>query len=239
MTGIENSKDSIRVLDNIPVKIDVVDVQARLRMRGDTKRIGGMIQELVEMVTQVARPKVIYKVSQVTNADGKKLEVDGVEFTHHVPALNFSQGERVFPYVATCGVEVETLKLPPGNALKGYCLDIIKNMVLLRSAGNYLQDHLKQTYHLEEISRIAPGEAMGTTAQQPKLFSILGDVEGSIGVRLSAHNIMLPEKSGSGIYFETSIKIESCQLCPNDCRGRRAPHDPEMFNKFRKKPQGS
>mgnify|MGYP001613243545 CR=1 FL=1 len=235
---MKNLKDSVRVLDDIPVKINVADVLARLRMRGDTKRIEAMIQELIEMVTQVARPKVIYTVSEVSNADGKNLEVDGVEFTHHVPALNFSQGERVFPYVATCGVEIETIKLPPGNAMKGYCLDIIKNMVL-RSAGNYLQDHLKQTYHLEEISRLAPGEAMGTTAQQPKLFSILGDVDGSIGVRLNAHNIMLPEKSNSGIYFETSVKIESCQLCPNDCRGRRAPYDPELFIKFRKKPQAA
>ncbi len=238
MTGKENSKDNVRILDNIPVKIDAVEVRARLRMRGDSRRIEGMIQELVDMVTQVARPKVMYKVSQVTYADGKKLEVDGVAFTHHVPALNFSQGERVFPYVATCGVEVETIKLPPGNAMKGLLLDTIKNTVLLRSAGKYLQDHLKQTYHLEEISRIAPGEAMGTTAQQSKLFSILGDVEGSIGVRVNANNIMVPEKSGSGIYFETSVQIESCQLCPNDCRGRRAPHDPELFVKFRKKPQG-
>ena len=237
MTGIENLNDNVRVLDNIPVKLDVAEVMARLHMRGDTRRIEAMVQELVEMVTQVARPKVMYKVSQVTNADGKKLEVDGVEFTHHIPALNFSRGERVFPYVATCGAEVETIKLPPGNAMKAYCLDAIKNMVLLRSAGDYLQNHLKQTYHLEEISRIAPGEAMGTTAQQPKLFSILGDVEGSIGVRLNAHNIMVPEKSGSGIYFETAVRIESCQLCPNNCRGRRAPHDPELFNKFRKKPQ--
>ncbi len=235
MTVIEKSKGNVRILDNIPVKIDVADVMKRLRMRGDTRRIEEMVQELIEMVTQVARPKVMYKISQVSYADGKRLAVDGIEFTHHVPALNFSQGERVFPYVATCGAEVETIKLPPGNALKAYYLDAIKNMVLLRSAGEFLQDHLKQTYHLEEISRIAPGEAIGTVAQQPKLFSILGDVEGSIGVKLNAHNIMVPEKSGSGIYFETNIRIESCQLCPNNCRGRRAAHDPELFVKFRKK----
>ena len=236
MIEIENIKDGVMILDDIPVKIGVADVLARLRMRGDTRRIEAIIQELLEMVTQVASPKVMYKVSQVTNAAGNKLEVDGIEFTHHVPALNFSQGERVFPYVATCGVEVAAINVPPGNAMQSYCLDMIKNMVI-RTAGDYLQDHLKQTYHLEVISRIAPGEAIGTTAQQPKLFSILGDVEGSIGVRLNASNVMIPEKSGSGIYFETSVKIESCQLCPNDCKGRRAPYDPELFVKFRKKPQ--
>ena len=203
MATTDSSTDNFRILDKIPVSLDAAMVLERLRMHNTSKRIEGMVQELIELVTPVARPKVLYKVSQVSNADGKKLEVDGVEFTYHVPTINFSEGERVFPYVATCGLEVETIKIPPGdvmNVMKGYCLNVIKNVVL-RSAISYLQDHLKQTYNLEEISRIGPGEAMGAISQQPKLFSILGDVEGSIGVRLSDHNMMLPEKSNSGIYF--------------------------------------
>lgn len=231
---MRESNNSSTVLENIPLNIGVEDVMKRLHMRGDKARIERMIRELLDMVMPVARPKVIYKVCQVTSAAGNKLAVDGVEFTHHVAALNFSEGERVFPYVATCGTEVADLKAPSGNALYAYCLDLIKNMVLMRSAGSYLEAHLKQTYNLAEISRIAPGEAIGTVAQQQRLFSILGDVERSIGVRLNTNNIMIPEKSGSGIYFETSIKIESCQLCPNNCRGRRAPYDPELFDKFRK-----
>jgi hypothetical protein len=37
------------------------------------------------------------------------------------------------------------------------------------------------------------------------------------------------------MYFETAVKIESCQLCPNQCHARRAPYDPELFKTFRKK----
>ena len=235
MTAANNSTDSIILLDNIPVHLDVPMVLERLKTHRANQRVEAVVRELIEVVMPVARPKVLYRVSQVTSADGKRLAVDGVEFSHHVPTLNFSQGERVFPYVATCGLELEALKFPR-EMMKEYCLNIIKNVILTRSTQHYFQDHLKATYHLDEVSRIAPGEAMGTTVQQQKLFSLLGDVAGAIGVILSAHNMMVPEKSSSGIYFETNIRIESCQLCPNDCRTRRAAHDPELFQTFRKKP---
>jgi len=237
MPATGNSENRIRILDNIPVNLDVAMVQQALRSASANERVAAVVQELIEIVVPVVRPKVLYKDSQVTRADGKRLEVDGVEFIHHVPTLNFSRGERVFPYVATCGLEVEAIKFGDGDLMKEYCLNVIKNVILMRSAGKYFEGYLKQTYHLEEVSRLGPGEAMGTTAQQPKLFSILGDVEAAIGVRLSPHNMMVPEKSGSGIYFETAVKMESCQLCPNECRGRRAPYDPELFKTFRKKPQ--
>lgn len=226
------------VLDGIPVNISVGAVFERLKMHKGSARIEKMIKELIDTVTPVTRPKVLYKMSTIDRADGRTVEVDGVEFTHHVPTLGFGEGERVFPYVATCGVEVETIKTPPGDVMRDYCLNIMKNVVL-RSAGTYFQEYLKTTDQLEEISRTAPGEAIGTVAQQPKLFSILGNVQGAIGVRLSEHNMMLPEKPNSGIYFETAVRIESCQLCPNNCRSRRSPYDPELFKTFRRKRQVS
>jgi len=116
--------------------------------------------------------------------------------------------------------------------MKSYCLNIIKGMAL-HSADTFFQNYLKQTYNLAEVSRIGPGEAMGTVAQHRNLFAVIGDVQGAIGVRLSEHNLMLPEKSTSGIYFETAVRIESCQLCPNECKTRRAPYDPELYEKFR------
>jgi hypothetical protein len=233
VTPIQRSEDGITILGDIPVELDVPMVLQSIKSKGANKRIEAELGELIEMVLPVVRPKVVYKVAQVTLVDGKRLAVDGVEFTHHVPSLNFSLGERVFPYVATCGREIEALKFP-ADLMKDYCLNIIKNVVLMRAASRYFEDHLKQTYALQEISRIGPGEAMGSTAQQKPLFSLLGDVEGAVGVTLSAHNMMLPEKSSSGIFFETAVRIESCQLCPNQCNARRAPYDPELFKTFRK-----
>jgi hypothetical protein len=234
VTNSYRVEDGVRILRDIPVHLDVPMVLQSIKSNGANKRIETELRDLIEMVLPVVRPKVMYKVAQVTLVDGKRLAVDGVEFTHHVPSLNFSLGERVFPYVATCGLEIEEMKFP-GDLMKDYCLNIIKNVILMRSANKYFEDHLRQNYMLQELSRIGPGEAMGSTAQQKPLFALLGDVEGAVGVRLSEHNMMVPEKSSSGIFFETAVRIESCQLCPNQCNARRAPYDPELFKTFRKK----
>jgi hypothetical protein len=229
-----NDKDYAKILADIPVCLDVPMVLAGIKASGANKRLESIIGELIEIVLPVVRPKVLYKEARVTLADGRYLEVDNCRFSHHVPSLSFQTGEMVFPYVATCGLEIEAVEFP-GSLMKDYCLNMIKNTVLMESAVKYFEGYLKNTYRLPEVSRIGPGEAMGNTTQQRTLFSLLGDVEGDIGVRLSDHNMMVPEKSSSGIYFETAVRIESCQLCPNDCRTRRAPYDPELFKTYRTK----
>jgi hypothetical protein len=70
--------------------------------------------------------------------------------------------------------------------------------------------------------------------QQKELFSILGNVEDLIGVKLTERYTMIPVKSVSGICFPTEIKFESCQLCPREkCIGRRAAFNPELARKYR------
>jgi hypothetical protein len=233
VTTVNCAKDGIKVLNDIPVHLDVSIVMQGIKFNVANKRIETELRELIEIVLPVVHPKVLYKVAEVTEVDGKRLGVNGFDFTHHVPSLNFSHGERVFPYVATCGLEIETIKFP-ADLMKGYCLNLLKNVILMQTTVKYFEEYLKQTYMLQEVSRIGPGEAMGDTSQQKNLFSLLGDVEGNIGVKLSGHNMMLPEKSSSGIYFETTVRIESCQLCPNQCNNRRGSYNPDLFRTFRK-----
>ncbi len=226
---MSKATNNLTVLDDIPLELDLPGVQQRLRMRNDSQRIRDMISELVTQVNSVAHPKVVYKVSQAAGVKNRKVvKIDGIEMTSYIPTLSFSQGETVFPYVATCGLEVDVLKTDSGDFMRRYCLNIMKELVL-RAASKYLHEHLMSSYQLTEITRVAPGEALGPLTQQRQLFSILGDVEGSIGVRLTDHNMMVPEKSSSGVFFETAVKLESCQLCPDmKCNGRRFPFEPEL-----------
>ena len=62
--------------------------------------------------------------------------------------------------------------------------------------------------------------------EQGPLFRLLGDVEASIGVRLTRNLLMLPAKSISGFYFPTEVSFYSCQLCPRKrCESRKAKYD--------------
>ena len=59
---------------------------------------------------------------------------------------------------------------------------------------------------------------------QRELFRILGDTEGTVGVRLTDSCLMLPSKSVSGILFQDHTGHVNCALCPREnCPNRRVP----------------
>ena len=226
----------MEVLTNIPVKLDAEDVLKRLNLRRKSEDMEKNIQELIEKVLPIARPKVIYEVAYVDNRNKNSLDIGGVRFISRLLRINLDKVGRVFPFVATCGTELEEIHVPSTEFVKSYCLDQIKEMVL-ESAFYYLEDYLKRRYELGQISEMEPGSLESwPITQQKELFSIFGNVEDLIGVRLTERFLMVPLKSVSGIYFPTEIKFESCQLCPRErCSGRKAPYDPDLARKYNEK----
>ena len=226
----------MKVLNNIPVRLELKEVLKRLHVRNANKDIEEMIQELIEIVRPVAKPKAIYEVSYVENKNEDSLHIGGAKFTSRVLRVNLDEVERVFPYVVTCGSEIDDIAVPSDDLMKNYCLDTIKGMVL-GFALNYLQDYLTRNYALGEISHMNPGSLDDwPLPQQEGLFSLFGNVEDLIGVKLTDSFLMLPLKSVSGIYFPTKVKFESCQLCPREmCSARRTPYDPDVVKRYREK----
>jgi len=221
----------LEVLDSIPVELDFLEVMKGLRQR---KAMEACVRELLDIVRPVVNPKAVYKVAYIDSRDGDSVCIDGVTFASHVLKVNLDKVERVFPYVATCGREVDEIAVPPDDIMKSYCLEMIKRRVV-GTARSYLEDYLRRTYALGQMSRMSPGSlADWPITQQKELFSILGDVEALIGVRLTESFLMVPTKSVSGIFFPTEVKFESCQLCPRAvCEARRAPYDPQLAKKYR------
>ena len=228
----------MEVLDNIPVDLDQQTVLQQLRLRKRSVSIEKIVQELLELVRPIARPKAVYQVAYVDSKSENSVRIGGVEFTSRVLRINLDKVERAFPYVATCGTELDQIAVPSSDLLRYYCLDAIKVMIL-RTARSYLKDYLARTYALGQISAMSPGRLEDwPITQQGQLFSILGDVEKLIGVRLTDAFLMLPLKSLSGIYFPTEVTFESCQLCPRAvCSGRRAAYDPGLVEKYAKRLQ--
>ncbi len=226
------------VLDNIPFELNSDKIIKSLKLRKVNSQIEEMVRELVKTATPIARPKAVYKVSYVDRKEGNSLEIDGVQFTSRVLRINLDKLNRVFPYVVTCGRELDTIKTPAGDLMWSFCLDTIK-IAVLRDAINYLSDYLKKRYALGKTSRMNPGSLEDwPITEQARLFSLFGDVENIIGVRLSASSLMQPLKSTSGIYFDAEVTFESCQLCPREnCPGRRAVYDPELVKKYGQMPE--
>jgi hypothetical protein len=223
----------MEILSDIPVSLDTGKVLERMNIRKKREDIGKGIQELIEVVLPIARPKVVYQVSYVDNKTEDSVEVDGVRLTSRVLRDNLDEVGRVFPFVATCGRELDEIDIPADEFMKCYYLDQIKEMVL-ELAMSYLEEHLTRKYELGQISEMEPGSLESwPITQQKELFSIFGNVEDAIGVRLTDKCLMIPVKSVSGVHFPTEIKFESCQLCPMErCIGRKSPYNPDLARKY-------
>lgn len=228
----------MEVLDNIPIRLNLETVLKRMRVHSKNTSTEKSIQDLIQLVYPIARPKAVYEVSYIENKSEDSLDIGGIKFTSHVLRINLDKVERVFPYVVTCGRELDGIDIPSNELLTVYLLDQIRETVLV-SARKYLEDYLIRKYALGQLSRMAPGSGSTTVwpiTQQKQLFSIFGNVEELIGVRLTATMLMIPVKSSSGILFPSEIKFESCQLCPRErCIGRRTPYDPDLEKKYQEK----
>lgn len=225
--------NKVVVFKDIPAELKIDQVMKQMRLHGDPRRFEEKIRGLLEMVNPIAQPKALYKIGCVENKEPDSLEIDGIKFSGKLLRDNLDQVETVFVCLATCGTEVEAIKIPAGDVMKSYCLDMIK-LALVISASTYLQDQLRRKFGLGELSGLHPGELKQFPIEmQRKLFDILGDVEGMIGVRLTENCALVPTKSRSGIFFSKETQFISCRLClQKRCQARRAAYDPELAAQY-------
>ena len=226
------------ILDDIPMHLDINEVSKKLHL-DKKKGYSNTAQELVELASSVIHPKAIYEVSYVGDKNEDTVDIGSVKFTSHVLRVNLDKIGRVFPYVVTIGKELEDSASSFDNLLKTYCLDAIGNM-LIELGMKYLKNYLKRRYKLEQLSNMSPGSLKNwPITQQKQLFSIFGDVEDLIGVKLTDSSLMIPKKSESGIFFPTHVEFYSCQLCPREnCEGRATPYDKNLAESYAKKVSG-
>jgi hypothetical protein len=225
----------VNVLDRLPFQIDTATLLQDMRVRPGSRHEVELL-ELVEEAKAVARPRALFKLVFIAGKGRDTIAAEGIEFKSQVMRVHLDQLERFFAYVCTSGVELQAwADSYADDLLAGYYADAVNRAVLKSAFGGFV-NHLAQTYSLTNPSAMNPG-SLGDwpLSQQRPLFDLLGDVEGAIGVRLTDSFLMVPTKSVSGILFPAEESFASCQLCPRErCPNRRAPYDPELFDrKFR------
>lgn len=174
----------------------------------------------------IANPKVLFSIVPVQERQNDFVIIGGVRIDCALMAENFRHVHRVFPYVCTCGQEVEAWSATLKDPLLTYWADRIK-LFYVGVAQSYLFRYVREHYVPSGyLSRMNPGSlSQWPLSQQEVLFSLIGGVKESIGVTLTDSFLMLPSKSTSGILFSSDTAYENCQLCPmQDCPGRRAPY---------------
>ena len=225
------------ILDNIQIKINIDLVQKRLHLARDSDLKAA--QDLADIAQPLVEPKVLYKVRYIEEKLADGVVVEGLPLISNVLRINLDKVERVFPFVITIGNKFGEKMDACDDLLEKFYLDTIGN-VALNQVRLAFKDHLKQKYAIEKTAFMEPGSLADWPIEQQKpLFKLLGDVQASIGVRLTESLLMLPAKSISGIYFPTETSFFSCQLCPRErCESRRAEYSVKKAQEFGISQQG-
>jgi hypothetical protein len=220
------------VVECPPISLPAEELAKQLRVEAGTED-SEALAGLAAQAAAVARPRAVYTVSYVTGRGEDFVELDGVVMLSRVMPENLRDVHRVFPFVATCGPEAAAWAKGVADPLQAWWADAVM-VRLLRRAIDRLNERLKADLNLGKYSAMNPGSLPDwPISEQPKLFSLLGDVKALIGVELTDSMLMLPVKSVSGFYFETERNFENCELCPReDCPGRRKAYDKPRFKQM-------
>lgn len=218
------------ILTNFPVSVTLEDVIAKLKLK-ENNRFISEVENLLARAETVAQPKIMYKTAYIDERGDDFITCEGIRFESRILSVNLESAHRIFPYVITCGRELDEWAKGITDMFSRFCADSICELYM-RSAYNYFTRYLEETHHTGKTGAMNPGslEDWPITEQQ-KLFKLLND-PASIGVSLTPTCLMVPVKTVSGIRFPTETDYQNCMLCPRkECPGRQAPYDPGLFER--------
>ena len=192
------------------------------------------IEALLESAVPLLKPKAVYSEILIDHLNTGELLIGGQIFSDPQLLSHLENKVTVFPYVATCGDELDALAAESGDLLEGYWYDALKQMAM-DHAFNQLRDHIKGQSAVSKLYSMNPGsDACGEgwdLVDQRKLFDLLGNVETEIGVRLTESMLMFPNKTVSGFMFESEVDFVSCHECDNmDCPNRKMIHEGAIYS---------
>jgi hypothetical protein len=219
---------AMEIIENIPLNLVPEDVVRRLRF--NPARAGfSSLDDLVELARSLAGLRAVYDISYVGEKDSDAVEVAGVVFRSRILRHNLERAQKVFPYIMTVGPKLEKTAASFGDLLKQYYLEEMANLIL-EEGVSWLADKLGTRWGFTGLSNMSPGSLEDwPITEQTKLFSLFGDTEKVVGVRLTDSLLMVPRKSISGILFPSEEGFISCRLCPREvCPSRKAPYDKNL-----------
>jgi len=221
----------METLTNIPFDLDGPALMAQASVPPDSSD-AREFAKLLDAARAAGRPKAAYRECFIDARDDDTVTIDGVTFTSRALCMNLQDIQRVFPFVATCGAELDAVDRPKGDVLADFWWDTIKASLLGVAAG-HLNEHLAGRYRLGRTIAMSPGSgdtSVWPIEQQKQLFALLGDVHAHIGVTLTDSCLMVPNKTISGIRFPTERDFRACQVCHREnCPSRSAPFDADLW----------
>lgn len=217
------------LITDIPFELDTSKLAERLHVEPDGADMADL-RRMCQEALALGKPKALYGLAYIDSKDEGGVVVDSVTLTSRVLRVNLDKVHRIFPYLATGGVELEEWTNSQQDILQRYWADAIAEAAL-RCAMRALEAQIEERFQPGKTSSMSPGSLRDwPMEQQSPLFSILGDTRSLVGVQLTDSLLMVPRKSVSGLRFPTETGYANCQLCPREgCPGRSAAYDSTLW----------
>lgn len=221
------NEDIVHILDNIPIRLTPRELLRQLALAPESLA-AQEVAPLLERVRPLLAPQALYRELTVQHKEETAVVLAGIRFCSRLLRENLDQAERVFPFLATCGPDIDAAARHSDDPWRQYCLETVQT-ITLRQTVDVVREHLQATYSIERLSMMNPGSLDDwPLSEQAKLFALFGEAPRQIGVALTAHNLMTPLKSLSGLMFPSDAGFVNCQLCPrSSCPARVAPYAPD------------
>ncbi|HOV62618.1 MAG TPA: vitamin B12 dependent-methionine synthase activation domain-containing protein [Spirochaetia bacterium] len=182
-------------------------------------------RRFTQFAVPLLKPKAVYDELFVEDLGENTVTIGGVTFTSAMLRKNLEGIHRVFPFIVTCGNELEGIDLSGFDFLAVFWLDTIKEMAV-KQASAYLEEHVSTISGFKKLASMNPGSGnvdLWPIQQQKQLFSLFPHVTEDIGVTLTRSFLMVPNKSISGIFFPSEVNYMNCKYCTREnCPNRRA-----------------
>ena len=234
-----NNSENLRIIRDVPFTLEPERLMRKMGGLRASARLDARLEALLAQAGEVAHPKVVFRAARVGRVDATSVYVDETRFEGSLLLVNFKTGMQVYPFVATCGRELDGVQVDYRDISGKFILETIKT-ALLMSAIEYVRAQICRESQIKQLSAVNPGELESWPLEQQRpLFSLLGDVESATGVTLTPSLGMIPLKSRSGIFFPSESGFENCHFCARArCVGRRAAYDPSLAAALKSKAKG-
>lgn len=202
------------------IKVEAILAQIPEAVKGKAaERLPGLVADALK----VAKPKGRAFMSAIDHPEKNATKVGDTVFKSPLVYEKTDGLGRVFPYIATEGVELSAW----GDSLEDSLDKVLSHYIrqlAVKDCEKRLEDALKAKYDIPILSALTPGSLVSWPIDNmPGLFEVLGEHPQNVGARLKSSFIMHPDYSVAGLFFQTDKKYYNCQLCPkDDCPNRKA-----------------
>ncbi len=213
------------VIYNGTFRADRESLAREMRAGGNPAREAELMR-LADEAEAVGKPRALYREARVDLIEGDSVYMEGVGFSGRVIAVNLAGADSAYPFIATCGAELDLWSRNFDDMLYRYWAGAIKTQALDQALG-WVNSRIHRKGEKGERSMMNPGSLPGWPIEEQRpLFRLLGGDAEKIGVRLTGGLSMDPDMSLSGIIFFSDRAFVNCALCDReDCAGRRVPCD--------------